>query len=396
MKGHVLIQVDCEEIANGKALLRFSIEDTGFGIPEDRLQVIFEKFTQMDTSSTRRSGGTGLGLAISKQIVELMNGTIGVFSRLGKGSTFWFTLPLSIDPQPHFLLPPQIDFTGVRVMVVSDHEVKCQTLQKQISSWGIRNSFCPMNAEPLQALHEALRGNDPFQIIIMDCHSIGLDGENLGRAIKSDPVLKETLLVMLVSIGNRGDARRMMEAGFSVYLVKPITPSQLFDALSALWTTQTEGISSELITRHTVAESRAARTLSLKEEDRPISASVLVVEDNLVNQKMVVRMLEKIGCHVDVAVNGLEAVKRAGQSSYDLIFMDCQMPEMDGYEATAEIRRYENDLKHTPIIAMTAHAMQGDREKCLQAGMDDYIPKPIKKESLTGIIQKWAIRPESL
>jgi len=194
--------------------------------------------------------------------------------------------------------------------------------------------------------------------------------------------------MMVVSIGQRGDAKRVIEAGFAAYLVKPISPVQLFDALATLWGTYTEGIATELITRHTIAESRAAKTISVREE-RPISAYVLVAEDNLVNQKMVVRMLEKMGCRVDLAANGAEAVKRAVPSTYDLIFMDCQMPEMDGYEATAEIRRRENGSKHTPIIAMTAHAMPGDREKCLQAGMDDYIPKPIKRESLSDVFKKY-------
>ena len=194
--------------------------------------------------------------------------------------------------------------------------------------------------------------------------------------------------MMVVSIGQRGDAKRIVEAGFSAYLVKPISPPQLLDALSTIWGNYTGGISAELITRHTIAESQAAKAISLQ-EGLSISAYVLVVEDNLVNQKMVVRMLEKMGCRVDVAANGLEAVKKATQRTYDLIFMDCQMPAMDGYAATLEIRRQEDDSRHTPIIAMTAHAMQGDREKCLRAGMDDYVPKPIKKEILSGVFKKY-------
>jgi len=391
-EGHILIDINGEAITHGKALLRFSVADTGVGIPEDKLQIIFEKFTQADSSTTRRSGGTGLGLAISKQIVELMNGTIGASSHVGEGSTFWFLLEMPIDPQPILRLSPQIDLTRVRVMIVSDHEVKCRILQEQILSWGMRNSVYSTNAEALQALHEAHQANDPYQIVIIDCYSAGRDVEKLGQAIKSDPSWKGTLLVMLVSIGHRGDAKRMMEAGFSAYLVKPISPSQLFDALSTLWGTRANGMSTELITRHTIAESRAARANPPKDRGQPIPAYVLVVEDNLVNQKMVVRMLEKMGCRVDVAGNGLEAVERAGGSTYDLVFMDCQMPEMDGYEATAEIRRVKNDSRRTPIIAMTAHTMQGDREKCLQAGMDDYIPKPIKKETLSEILQKWVVR----
>ncbi len=392
-QGHVLINIDCEAITNGKAFLRFSIEDTGIGIPEGRLQTLFEKFTQMDASTTRRYGGTGLGLAISKQITELMEGTIGVSSRDGEGSTFWFTLSLSIDPKPIFSLPTLIDLTGVRVMIVSDHEVKRHILQEQISSWGIRSCVRPMDPEALQALQEACQSKDPYQIVMIDCHSVGIDVEKLGGAIKSDPLLKETLLMMIVSLGQRGDAKRIMEAGFAAYLVKPISPFQLLEALSSLWGNYTVGISTELITRHTIAESHAAKAISLR-EGHPISAYVLVVEDNMVNQKMVVRMLEKMGCRVDVAANGVEAVRRATQLTYDLIFMDCQMPAMDGYEATTEIRRQENGSRHTPIIAMTAHVMQGDREKCIQAGMDDYVPKPIKKEILSQVFNKygWPMR----
>ena len=394
-KGRVLIHVDCQKVASGIALLRFSVEDTGIGIPEDKLETIFEKFTQIDTSTTRRSGGTGLGLAISQQIVELMKGSIGVSSRLGKGTTFWFTLSLPIDPQPRFVLPSQIDFTGLRLMVVSDHETKCRFLMEQISAWGMRTSVHSMDEQAVEALQEAYQTGDPYQIVIMDCYASGLNGERLGQTIRSTPELKETLLAMLVSIGHRGDAKRMMESGFSAYLVKPVSPSQLFDALSTLWAAQADGSSTELITRHTIAESRAARAFSPKHEEKSTPVEVLVVEDNPINRKMVVRMLERMDCRVDVAAHGLEAVEKAAKSSYDLIFMDCQMPEMDGYDATGEIRRHENGSRHTPIIAMTAHAMKGDREKCLRAGMDDYVPKPIKKEKMMEVLRQWGRRAEA-
>lgn len=395
--GYVLIQVKGEKTGDGKAFLRFSVEDTGIGIPEDKLNIIFEKFTQMDASNTRRYGGAGLGLTISKQIVELMNGAIGVSSASGKGSTFWFTLSLPIDAQPFSFTPLPIDLTEIRVMIVSDHEIKRHILREQISSWDMRNEAYFMNEEALQALREAHQDKDPYQIVIMDCHSAGSDGERLGKTIKSDPRLKDTLLAMLVSIGQRGDAKRAMESGFSAYLVKPVSPSQLFDALAMLWGARAEGREAELITRHIVAESRIAKGAPLTEKrGGQLSARVLVVEDNIVNQKMAVRMLDKMGCRVDVAANGSEAMEKIETSTYDLIFMDCQMPEMDGYETTAAIRRRPNGSKHIPIIAMTAHAMQGDREKCLQAGMDDYISKPIRKESLTEMVRKWTAPLESL
>ena len=391
-KGHVLINVECENKTDTTAKLRLSIEDTGIGISEDKSHYIFEKFTQTDASTTRRYGGTGLGLAISKQLVELMGGTIGVTSRPSEGSTFWFTLPLSLDNQDVALLLPQSDLEGVHVLIVDDNKINCRVLHEQLSSWGMRSSAYPTGGEAMRALRETQAARDPYQIAILDYYLPDMDGESLGRMIKDDPALRETLLVMLTSVGQRGDAKRVSEAGFSAYLVKPVSPSQLLDALSAVWGTWKEGISTTLITRHTLAESQTAKAVPVPKQEKPIHAHVLVVEDNAVNQRLGMRMLEKRGCRVDVAANGLEAVEMVERLKYDLVFMDCQMPEMDGYEATAEIRRREDASKHTLIIAMTAHTMQGDREKCLKAGMDDYIAKPIKKESLLEMMEKWMPR----
>jgi len=388
-KGHVLINIECENKTDTTAKLRLSIEDTGIGISEDKTHYIFEKFTQTDASTTRRYGGTGLGLAISKQLVELMGGMIGVTSRPSEGSTFWFTLPLSLDTQDIAPLLPQSDLEGVHVLIVDDNKINCRVLHEQLSSWGMRSSAYPTGGEAMRALREAQAARDPYQVAILDYYLPDMDGESLGRMIKDDPALRETLLVMLTSVGQRGDAKRVSEVGFSAYLVKPVSPSQLLDALSTVLGTYKEGISTTLITRHTLAESQTAEAVLVPKQEKPIHARILVVEDNAVNQRMAVRMLEKLGCRVDVAANGLEAVEMVERLKYDLVFMDCQMPEMDGYEATAEIRRREDASRHTLIIAMTAHTMQGDREKCLKAGMDDYIAKPIKKERLLEIMEKW-------
>ncbi len=393
-KGHVLINVECENKTDTTAKLRLSIEDTGIGISEDKSHYIFEKFTQTDTSTTRKYGGTGLGLAISKQLVELMGGTIGVTSQPGEGSTFWFTLPLSLDTQDIAPLLPRSDLEGVHVLIVDDNKINCRVLHEQLSIWGMRSSAYPTGGEAMRALRETQAARDPYQIAILDYYLPDMDGESLGRMIKDDPALRETLLVMLTSVGQRGDAKRVSEVGFSAYLVKPVSPSQLLDALSTVWGTWKEGISTTLITRHTLAESQTAKAVPVPKQEKPIRARMLVVEDNVVNQRMAVRMLEKLGCRVDVAANGLEAVAMVERLKYDLVFMDCQMPEMDGYEATAEIRRREDASKHTLIIAMTAHTMQGDREKCLKAGMDDYIAKPVKKESLLKLLEKWMPRQE--
>jgi signal transduction histidine kinase/CheY-like chemotaxis protein len=388
-KGHVLINVECENKTDTTAKLRLSIEDTGIGISEDKSHYIFEKFTQTDTSTTRRYGGTGLGLAISKQLVELMGGTIGVTSRPSEGSTFWFTLPLSLDTQDIAPLLPQSDLEGVHVLIVDDNKINCRVLHEQLSIWGMRSSAYPTGREAMRALRETQAARDPYQIAILDYYLPDMDGESLGRMIKDDPALRETLLVMLTSVGQRGDAKRVSEVGFSAYLVKPVSPSQLLDALSTVLGTYKEGISTTLITRHTLAESQTAKAVPVPKQEKPIHARILVVEDNVVNQRMAMMMLEKLGCRVDVAANGLEAVEMVERLKYDLVFMDCQMPEMDGYEATAEIRCREDASKHTLIIAMTAHTMQGDREKCLKAGMDDYIAKPVKKESLLKLLEKW-------
>ncbi len=394
-RGHVLINVECLERTDREAQFRLAVEDTGIGISEDKLEHVFEKFAQADTSTSRRYGGTGLGLAIARQLAELMGGTIEARSRPNEGSTFWLDLRLPIDHQVTPAALPAADLVGVRALVVDDNEVNRRLLQEQITSWGLQSDGCASAKEALAALHEAYDSGNPYQIAILDSNMPGEDSESLGHTIKGDPVLRDTVLVMLTSVGQRGDARRMTEAGFSAYLVKPVRPSQLMDALAAVWGARTREMPTDLVTRHTVAESRAAKTPPPPETTRHIRAYVLVVEDNIVNQKVAAGMLEELGCRVDVAVNGKEAVERLELLPYDLVFMDCQMPEMDGYEATVEIRKREGPTKHTPIIAMTAHNMERDREKCLESGMDDYASKPVDPEKLQEILERWVVRTAS-
>ncbi|MEO0248370.1 MAG: response regulator [candidate division WOR-3 bacterium] len=411
-QGYVLVEVTAEAREQERpstdqvSRFTFSVHDTGIGIPEDKLDYIFEKFTQADTSTTRRYGGTGLGLAISKQLVTAMGGSIGVSSRVGEGSTFWFTLPLPLDTQASAVPVPTADLAGVRVLIVDDNEVNRRILQEQLTVWGIRNSSFASGEEALEALREAQAAGDPYQMALIDYQMPGMDGEMLAHAIKSDPTLQETVLVMLTSLGQRGEARRMMEAGFAAYLVKPVRPSQLKDALAKARGAQMMAASANPATRFTQGESRAAELGLPKPRSKSIRARVLVVEDNVVNQKVAVRMLEKLGCRVDVAANGKEAIRMVELLPYDLILMDCEMPEMDGFEATAAIRAWEQQWRgergewkeeggqkpstihhppsphRIPIIAMTAHAMKGDRERCLTAGMDAYIPKPVQLQDL--------------
>ena len=392
--GYVLIDVECEEQIGTEAQFRLAVQDTGIGIPQDKLEHIFEKFTQVDGTTTRGYGGTGLGLAISRQLATLMGGTVGATSRPDEGSTFWLAIRLSLDTHASPAPLPRADLTQVRVLIVDDSQISRRILHEYMSNWHIRNDGVGSGAEAMTALREAHASGDPYQIAIIDFHMAGMDGETLGRAIKADPGVRETVLMMLTSVGTRGEARRISEAGFAAYLVKPVRQSQLMDALATVWGARTQGVATELVTRHTLAESREATVAPTPTTSQPIRGRVLVAEDNVVNQKVAARLLEKFGCRVDVAANGKEALRMMDLLSYNLVFMDCQMPEMDGYQATAEIRRREGRARHTPIIAMTAHAMEGDRQRCLTAGMDDFLSKPVRSDKLQALLTRWMARAE--
>ncbi len=395
-EGYVLVNIDCRTQDGNKAELHFSVEDSGIGIAENQIGHIFDKFTQADPSTTRRFGGTGLGLAICKQLVELMGGTIGASSVLSKGSVFWFRLALPVDSSKPAELP-KADLSGLRMLIVDDNEINRRVLKEQMSSWGIRNDVYSTGAEALAAMHNAYKGGDPYDLAILDYQLPGLDGEMLARAIKGDPNLRSTVLVLLTSMGMRGDGKRFLEQGFSAYLVKPVRHDDLMQAIATAWTGRKQEGMSRLITRHTLKED-AVRTKRKRHEsqaDSQIRARVLLAEDNQVNQQVAKRMLEKLGCRVDVVGNGLEALKMIRKFPYDIVFMDCQMPEMDGYEATRNLRTEEKET-HLPVVAITANVLEGDREKCLAAGMDDYVGKPVRKEALQAALEKWVMQGESM
>ncbi|RKX62587.1 MAG: histidine kinase [Thermodesulfobacteriota bacterium] len=380
-EGEVTVHGIIEQELDTEIVLRFSVSDTGIGIPEDKKDKLFQSFSQVDASTTREFGGTGLGLAISKQISETMGGEIGLESEAGKGSTFWFTVKLKKSKkQPK---PIEIaDISGVKMLVVDDNPTNRKIAKTQLSSWGVQCSLAKSGLEALQLLREAQQAGEIFKIAIIDKQMPEMNGEMLARNITNDESLKDTLLIMMTSIGQRGDAKKMKELGFSAYLTKPVRQSDLYDCL-----TQVLGVSrkrakggeqkKELITRHSISESRRANVL------------ILIAEDNIVNQKVALKMLERIGFRANAVANGLEAVKAVEDMPYDLVLMDCQMPEMDGYKATRKIRSSKSKIRNLPIIALTANAMKGDREKCINAGMNDYLAKPLSPKELVDMLEKW-------
>ena len=392
-EGEVSIRVFLESEEENHVLLRFLVRDTGIGIPSDKQDALFEQFTQVDASTTRHFGGTGLGLAISKQLVEMMGGEIAVQSEKGKGSEFWFTVRQEKQAQGmRAKTLPLTDLHGVRVLIVDDNATSREILDTRMTSWGMRVSEREDGPGALQALYKALQEEDPFRIAVIDMQIPNMDGETLGRAIKADTRLAELRMVILTSLGTRGDAKRFAKVGFDAYLTKPTKRLELKGVLSQVLTTsegEMQGVDT-IATRHSVRETR---NLLLDRE-----AEILLAEDNMINQQVALGMLRKLNLAADVVTNGAEALAALESLPYDLVLMDVQMPEMDGLEATRRIRNPRSAvLNHqVPIIAMTAEAMAGDSEKCLKAGMNDYISKPVALEALAEVLEKWLSSEEKL
>ena len=402
-KGEIAIHVSLEENDRTHATIRFEVIDTGIGIPPDRMEKLFKPFSQLDSSSTREFSGTGLGLTISKQLSEMMGGRIGVESQEGKGSKFWFTAVFEKQlerSRKREILPG--DIRNKYILIVDDNATNRHVLREQLKSWGCRFNEASSGEEALRKMRQGFDDNRPFYLAILDMQMPGMDGEALGRKIKQDPDLKNTILVLMTSRGKRGDAKRLEKIGFVGYLTKPVKQSQLYDCLVTVSGLRNETALEQpmsIFTRHTICE-KQQRT-----------ARILLAEDNITNQKVALNTLNKFGYSADVVKNGKEAVEALKKIPYDIVLMDCQMPEMDGYAATDEIRKWEKMLKdgsadgsdsnlepasrskRVPIIAMTAHALKGDREKCLNAGMDDYIAKPIHPKKLCDVVEKWLNEP---
>jgi signal transduction histidine kinase/DNA-binding response OmpR family regulator len=376
-RGEIVVQVDCEACGDGKTTLHFSVRDTGIGIAADKLELIFGSFTQADTSTTRRFGGSGLGLAITRRLIELMDGRIWVESEVGRGSTFHvvLTLPLLEGrlPAPRTCTPAE--FAGTPVLIVDDNATNRLILEEMIGNWGMSATSTTGPEQAFRALQQAAADGRPFRIAVLDVHMPEVDGLTLAEWIRNDQQLADTVLIVLTSGSHAGDLARCRRLKVASHLLKPVKQSELFDAFAASLGVEMPA-----------------------EDERPASAEtlpslpplkILLVEDSLVNQKLATLLLRKHGHQVTVANNGREAVQQLAEDQFDVVLMDVEMPEMDGLEATAVTRARERQTgNHMPIIAMTAHALKGDRERFLAAGMDEYVSKPIRAAVLFQTIQQ--------
>jgi len=371
-RGEVVVRVETDSEDENELRLHFSVSDTGIGIPLDKQKKIFQTFEQVDTSTSRKYGGTGLGLAISSQLVEKMGGNIWVESEPNKGSTFHFIVHLRLQSQPAHtpVVEEMADLKDLPLLVVDDNATNRRILEETVLQWGMKPTVVDSGRTALAAMEVAYNVGRPFKLVLTDCMMPEMDGFQLTERINQDSRIKTATIIMLTSAGERGDASRCVNLGISAYLLKPIKQSDLFFTVSKVLQGPPSPETQSLITRHSIRESR--RRLR-----------ILLAEDNPVNQKVAARMLERMGHTVSIAENGTEVLSAVEKQNFDLILMDIQMPEVDGFDATRSIRERETSTgEHIPIVAMTAHAMKGDKEKCIQAGMDGYVAKPINVQQL--------------
>jgi signal transduction histidine kinase/CheY-like chemotaxis protein len=376
--GHIIIRAHQPTPSH----LRIEVRDTGIGIPLEKQSLLFGEFMQADASTTRKYGGTGLGLAISQRLVEAMGGTIGFTSQPGAGSTFWFTLPVGSEPLAGMDPEPDVDLGNMRVLVVDDLPINRELLEAQLGRWNLNHQSASSGVEALTRLRHAARLGEPFDAVLIDYYMPEMNGEQLALAILAEEELRSTPMVMLTAkASDRDEVNRLLRIGFFDVISKPVIRpgQQLLDSLRRA-------------VKGRVSEAATVSLAPLVEggsgfRDHPVRWRVLLAEDNLINQRLETRLLQREGCQVDIAVNGGEAVKKAIAFNYDVIFMDCQMPEMDGLESAAAIRSLRLE---TPIVALTANAMPGDRARCMAAGMNDYISKPVKVTELRRVLDRWA------
>jgi PAS domain S-box-containing protein len=382
--GEVAIRVTTEMETESDVFVRVEIKDTGIGIRPETRGRLFQSFVQEDSSTSRKFGGTGLGLAICKSLAEAMNGTIGVESTPGQGSTFWVTLKFSRQIGTSALLQNPPDFADARVLIVENNETSRHFLQKQIVAWRIDNGCARTGEEALAMLHQAAAKNVPYPLAIIDTQLPDMDGIALAQRIHAAPELSETRLILLTPFGKPIQSAEFKKGSIAACCVKPVRQSALFDCVV------------QVLTKAANPSEPWQRQLSIRSTG-PLLARrerILLAEDNMVNQKVALGNLRKLGYRADVAANGLEVLHALESKQYDIILMDCQMPEMDGYEATKKIRQRERGGHRTWIIAMTANVMRGDREKCLSAGMHDYISKPLHRPELRMALERCGAAPQ--
>jgi two-component system, sensor histidine kinase and response regulator len=376
-RGEVVLRVELNALNQGDNELHFSIQDTGIGISPEKQKLIFEAFAQGDNSSARKYGGTGLGLTISSRLVEMMRGRIWVESKLGHGSTFHFTTCLGVVNRVTTLsLAEPVRLADLPVLVVDDNASNRRFLEEVLTRWGMRPTSVDSGKGALESLRRAGDSGQPFPLVLTDAQMPGMDGFKLADLIRQNSQTSGTPIVMLASGGQPGDAARCRESGIAAYLAKPVRQAELREAISQVLSPESRQNKTTLVTRHSLREGKAA------------ALRILLAEDNIVNQTLAKRLLEKYGHTVVVTGSGREALAAVEQQSFDLVLMDVHMPDMDGLEATSAIREKERVTRtHLPIIAMTACAMKGDRDRCLQAGMDGYVSKPIHAQELLEAIE---------
>ena len=398
-KGEVVVRVSKGGETETQAEVRFEVTDSGIGISPEAQARLFEPFNQADGSTTRKYGGTGLGLAIAKQLVAIMEGHIGVESAPGKGSTFWFTVQM--DKQAGRARPPEPclrELFGVRVLAVDDNALNLQILRQQLGAWKLQAGTAPGGEEALGRLRSGAAQGEPYQVALLDVQMPGMDGWMLASAIKADPVLAGTQLIVLTSLGQSWSAAELKEAGIEAYLVKPVKQSRLFDCLVRVMGKAKAETEESLAAPVPLTASRPNPPEPVRKKAR-----ILVAEDNATSQRVALGQLRKLGYRADAVANGCEVLEALQHIPYNIILMDCQMPEMDGYEATRTIRQREQGSalpcpwkSPVHVIALTAHAMQGEREKCLAAGMDDYLSKPVRAAELQAALERWQVAMQHL
>jgi len=376
--GEVVVRANRLEAKGPGVAVRFEVADTGVGLTREDAARVFAVYSQLDSSTTRRHGGTGLGLAIARMLIQLMGGEIGVESEKGKGSQFWFSALFREAAQKVHPARTGAPLAGMTVAIIDDNRTNRTILERYVTSWGMHGRSFDSGHEALREIRRASHGEAPFEVAIVDLMMPEMDGAAVAAAMLSDEAIGDIAVILLTSAGKSEEDI----PGVDAEMVKPVRPSQLFDVLQTVLADRPGGGRAEPTTHAAALRGNGAR--------------VLVVDDNAANQKVALRMVERLGYRADVASTGAEAVTMVGRGHYDALLIDCQMPEMDGYEATRQIRHNERGGRHVPIIAMTADAVSGERERCLAAGMDDYITKPIKLHVVAAVLERWLATKEAV